>query len=193
MVNEGKEGMAQASEIIFPKLEEKTSLLTTAALFVMIGSVLIIALAVLTSLIASTRRSELISLNRKEQELETQLKSPEIAKLRSQLEGFAKTAPELKAVLEARNDWRGLLEQISRAQHKSVTLVTLSYDGKTNLRLDGAAADFSSVAKQVAALRGLPQVSSVEVASLSKGTNQITFSLLIELKLDQLSLKGATK
>ncbi|MFY9484147.1 MAG: PilN domain-containing protein [Patescibacteria group bacterium] len=182
--------MAQDAELVFPKIEEKPSVISISGLFMVIASALVVGLTILTALIGATKRSQVSSLTRKNQELDAQLRSPELATVRSQLEGATAVAGQLKQILESRTDWRALFEAVNRATVKSVRVTSLSYDGKGNLRVDGEAGDFTSIAKQMAAFRALKIVKSVTVSSISTSINKTNFSLTVELKTSELKFIG---
>lgn len=182
--------MAQPSELVFPKLEERTSLLSVGALFVVIGSVVLIGLAILTAIIAATKHAQIKSLERKERELNEQLKSGELGEARTRLQGAVTSAAQLKSVLGSRTDWQALLKGISGSLLKSVRIISLNFDGKGTIRLDGQAQDYGSIAKQVTSLKKLKFVEKVEVSSLTTSNNTITFSLSVDTKLSQVPFQG---
>lgn len=182
--------MAQDGELVFPKIEEKPSILPVSGLFMVIGSALVVGLTILTALIGATKRSQVASLTRKNQELDGQLRSAELAGARSQLQGATAAAGQLTQILESRTDWRALFEAVNRATVKSVRVTSLSYDGKGSLRFDGETGDFTSIAKQMAALRALKPVKSVVVSSISTSAEKTTFSLSAELKTGELKFIG---
>ncbi|MBI3260996.1 hypothetical protein HYZ64_01325 [Candidatus Berkelbacteria bacterium] len=185
--------MAQEAELVFPKIEEKPSVISISGLFMVIASALVIGLTILTALIGATKRSQVASLTRKNQELDTQLRSAELVTVRSQLQAATAAAGQLKQILEGRTDWRALFEGLSHATVKSVRVTSLSYDGKGNVRVDGETGDFTSIAKQMAAFRALKMVKSVTVSSISTSSDKTNFSLTVELKTSELKFVGGTR
>lgn len=182
--------MAQEPDLVFPKIEEKPSILSVSGLFMVIASALVVGLTILTALIGATKRSEAASLTRKNKELDEQLRSAELTEARSQLEGATAAAGQLTQILESRTDWRALFESLNRAIVKSVRVTSFSYDGKGNLRLDGETGDFTSIAKQMAALRSLKIAQSVTVSAISTSPEKTSFSLSVELRPSEIKFGG---
>jgi len=180
--------MAQDAELVFPKIEEKPSVISISGLFMVICAALVVGLTILTALIGATKRSQVASLTRKNQELDTQLRSAELVNARTQLQGATAASGQLKQILESRTDWRALFSALNRATVKSVRVTAFSYDGKGSLRVDGETGDFTSIAKQMAAYRALKPAKSVAVSSISTSSDKTTFSLSIELKTAELKV-----
>ena len=185
--------MAQVPEISFPSINEKPALLSLGGIFVVIAAVVVVALSIITSLVAATKRSQAASLERKKLELENQLKSGDIAQAKAQLQGLLTSSATLKQVLDNRINWRLLFDELQKSLIKSASLVNLNFEERGVLRIDGEATDFSSIAKLVASFNRSSVVKDVAITAITPSGTAIKFSLTVELRLEKLTLGGGAK
>ncbi len=86
-----------------------------------------------------------------------------------------------KKLLDGHGYLSGLFAYLEENTLKNVSLTAFNYDGSNEVTLNGVAKSYSSVANQVKAFKGDPNVVSVDISSFSLGEGgTVTFDTKIE-------------
>ncbi|MBI3495554.1 PilN domain-containing protein [Candidatus Berkelbacteria bacterium] len=175
--------MPQAPDLAFPKLEDSPRAISATGIMLVVISVFLIALSVLTTLIAATKNSQKLTLERTKDDLTTQLNSSELASTKRQLDGFVQIGDVIKVALGSRSDWRGLFGSLNALVPTSVRLINLNLDEHGTMRIDGDAPDYVAIAKFVNSMEGSPLFTSVEVNTITPSGAAYRFSISVGVNL----------
>lgn len=182
--------MPQAPDLVFPKLEDTPHAISSTGLIVVVASVLLIVLSIFTTMIAATKNSKKLTLQRTKDDLTNQLNSPELATIKRQLDGFVQTGGAITQALNSRIDWRSFFSSFNSVIPTSVHLVNLNLDEQGNLRIDGDSPDYVSIAKLVNTMEASPTFRSVTVNTITPSGTTNRFSISAGANLSKFALKA---
>lgn len=183
-------GAAQRQEL--SSIEQNSSL---AAVF---PALLVVIAAVMTGLVFFLGRAQETQLNRLDQVYQTSsaaLESADAVAAIDQATGVANGLKILHASLDQQVLWSQVLKDTQQTTIADVRLQTLTIDERSNLRLEGQASSYQTLASFLATLRGSTFVQRADLVSAAlsdtKAGQRVQFALTAQLVTPKVTAAGA--